>query len=317
MDKDQDLESEKFKKYSVFYDKYYKLILVLPVIILILSLAYLFYFYNKTGEIMLRDVSLTGGTTVTINGEADVKTIEDSLKSEFSDLNIRLLTDIRSGKSIATIIETSAQPEDIKAALEKVLGYKLTGENSSTEFTGPSLSESFYKQLLFALLISFILMSIVVFFSFKTFTPSIAVIFAVFADIIIPLALINFLGIKVSAAGISAFLMLIGYSVDTDVLLTSRALRQKGGSLNRRIYGAFKTGSFMTITALAAVLPIFFLVSGLPDSFRQIFFILALGLFADLINELKNYDLDFSIIRFVFGNSSMGFFTKRSNYQDY
>ena len=47
---------------------------------------------------------------------------------------------------------------------------------------------------------------------------------------------------------------------------------------------AFKTGIFMTITALAAVLPAFFIITGLPDSFRQIFFILALGLGADIIN---------------------------------
>ena len=78
--------------------------------------------------------------------------------------------------------------------------------------------------------------------------------------------------------------MLIGYSVDTDVLLTSRALRTKTGTLNQRIYRAFRTGSFMTITALIAVIPAFFLVTNLPDSFRQIFFILMLGLFADLVN---------------------------------
>ncbi len=127
-------------------------------------------------------------------------------------------------------------------------------------------------------------MSITVFIIFRTFVPSIAVIFAAFGDIIMPLALIDFLGIRLSAAGIAAFLMLIGYSVDTDILLTTRALRTKGGNINQRIYRAFITGTFMTITALAAVLPAFFIVSGLPDSFRQIFLILALGLTADLIN---------------------------------
>ena len=78
--------------------------------------------------------------------------------------------------------------------------------------------------------------------------------------------------------------MLIGYSVDTDILLTTRALKKQEGTVNQRIYGAFKTGIFMTITALAAVLPAFFIITGLPDSFRQIFFILALGLGADIIN---------------------------------
>jgi preprotein translocase subunit SecF len=135
-----------------------------------------------------------------------------------------------------------------------------------------------------ALLISFILISFVIFILFRTFVPTLAVIFSIFADIVMPLALINFLGIKISAAGIAAFLMLIGYSVDTDILLTTRAIRKKGGTINSRLYGAFKTGSFMTSTALIAVIPAFFIVSSLPDSFRQIFLILALGLFADLIN---------------------------------
>jgi preprotein translocase subunit SecF len=277
-------ESPRFQKYSNLYNKYYKALLVIPLIILALSLIYLGYFYFKTGDIMLKDSSLSGGTTLTLKAEVDLKSFESKLKSKFPDVSIRKLTDISTGKSLAYTIETSATPEEIKPAIEEILGYNLNEENSSIEFTGPSLSQSFYKQLIIALIIAFILMSVVVFFSFKTFVPSMAVIFAAFGDIIMPLALIDFLGISVSAAGISAFLMLIGYSVDTDVLLTSRALRKKGGPLNKRIFGAFKTGSFMTITGLAAVLPAFFIVSGLPDTFRQIFFILALGLFADLIN---------------------------------
>ena len=40
----------------------------------------------------------------------------------------------------------------------------------------------------------------------------------------------------------------------------------------------------MTITALAAILPAFFIIKGLPDSFKQIFLILAVGLSADIIN---------------------------------
>jgi len=272
------------RKFTKFYNNNYKKILIIPIIILIISLSYLVYFYSKTGDIMLKDSSLTGGTTITLIGDIDSKVLESSLKSQFSDLNLRKITDLRTGKPISTIIETSAKPEEIKPVLENILGYELTDKNSSIEFTGPSLSKSFYKQLIVALLISFILMSFVVFILFRTFILSMAVIFSVFSDIVIPLALVNFLGIEISVAGIAAFLMLIGYSVDTDILLTTRAIRKKGGTINTRLYGAFKTGVFMTSTALIAVIPAFFIVSSLPDSFRQIFLILALGLFADLIN---------------------------------
>jgi preprotein translocase subunit SecF len=267
-----------------WYNKWYKFLLVIPVIILIFSLSYLGYFYSKTGDFIIKDASLSGGTTITINSNLNAKELQSQINQNFPDVTIRSLTELRTGKQISLIIETSVTPEEIRPELEKILGYSLNTDNSSFEFTGSSLSESFYKQLIIALIISFILMSITVFVLFRTFIPSIAVIFAVLGDIIMPLALIDFLGIKLSAAGIAAFLMLIGYSVDTDLLLTTRALRTKEGSLNQRIFRAFKTGSFMNITALIAVLPAFIIVSGLPDSFRQIFLILALGLFADLIN---------------------------------
>jgi len=66
--------------------------------------------------------------------------------------------------------------------------------------------------------------------------------------------------------------------------LTSRVLKRREGTVNQRIFGAFKTGIFITGTALIALLPAFFLVTGLPDSFRQIFLILSFGLCADIIN---------------------------------
>lgn len=257
---------------------------VIPIIIMLLALVYLAFFFHQHKDFMYKDSSLSGGTTITLNGEIEQIRIEAGLKAKFPDVSVRKLTELGTGKQIALVIESSSKPEELKPAIEEIIGYKLTEENSSIEFSGPVLSQNFYKQLIFALLISFILMSIVIFILFRTFVPSIAVIFAAFSDIVMPLALVDFLGIRLSAAGIAAFLMLIGYSVDTDILLTTRALRKKEGKLNERIYGAFKTGITMTLTALAAVLPVFFIVSGVPDSFRQIFLILALGLVADIIN---------------------------------
>jgi len=266
-----------------WYDKYYKFLLIIPIILLILSLYYLTQNYYKIGDFIQKDITLTGGTSITIQGNLDINA-ENELKNKFPDIYIRKLTDLRTQQISSFIIETPLKPEDIKPELEKILNYKLNEKNSNIEFTGSSLSENFYKQLITALIISFILMSLVVFFLFRTFIPSIAVIFAALSDIIMALALVNFLGIKISAAGVAAFLMLIGYSVDTDILLTTRALKRREISINQRIYSAFKTGILMTITALIAVIPIFFIISGIPDSFRQIFIILTIGLVADIFN---------------------------------
>jgi len=240
-----------------WYDKYYKLLFIIPILLTFLSFFYLINFYQKYNDIMLRDTSLSGGTTITLKAqkEIDYKFLESSLKKEFSNLNIKKLTDLRTGETTAYIIESSEEQQKLKSGVEKILGYNLTEKNSNIEFTGSSLSKSFYKQLVIALVIAFILISVVVFFLFKTIIPSIAVILSIFLDVLMPLALVDYIGLRVSAAGIAAFLMLIGYSVDTDILLTSRVLKKKEGSVNERIFGAFKTGIFMTTTALLAVIP--------------------------------------------------------------
>ena len=94
----------------------------------------------------------------------------------------------------------------------------------------------------------------VIFIIFKTAVPSLAVIISAFANILMTLVTFNLLGMKMSSAGIVAFLMLIGYSVDTDVLLTTRLIKRKEGTLNKRIIGAMKTGMTMTLTSFFAFL---------------------------------------------------------------
>ena len=98
------------------------------------------------------------------------------------------------------------------------------------------------------------------------------------------LTVFNLLGFKISSAGIIAFLMLIGYSVDTDILLTNRVLRRHDESLNKKIWGAFKTGMTMTLTSLLAVVFALIIVGSFSIVLTQIFTILTIGLFFDMFN---------------------------------
>src|SRR3989344_4288881 len=96
-------------------------------------------------------------------------------------------------------------------------------------------------------------MSLVVFISFRSFIPSIAVISAALTDILAALAVVNLLGIKLSAAGIIAFLLVIGYSIDTDILLTTRMLKRHDSPLLERVKSSIITGLTMTFAAIAAL----------------------------------------------------------------
>ena len=125
-------------------------------------------------------------------------------------------------------------------------------------------------------------MALVVFIYFRTIIPSAAVILAVFSDILITVAIVNLLGLRISTAGIAAFLMLIGYSVDTNILLSTRVLKRKEGTESERFYGALKTGIMMSSTTLTAIITA--LIFTQSEVITQIMTILLIGLLVDLIN---------------------------------
>ena len=267
------------------YETKHKFFLILTFLILFAALGQIVWQYHTTGDFLHKGVSLKGGITVTIPGYSDTASLETALHSQFSenDLSVRVLRGA-SGQYTgvlvdADIIETDAVNTFVAAVAQST---GVSRNQMSIETFGSRLSDNFFQQLLLGLLIAFLFMGSVVFLYFRDFVPSIAVMLAAGSDIIITLAIVNILEIKLSTAGIAAFLMLIGYSIDTDILLTIRVLKQKeDGNLNERIYGSLKTGGLMTITAIVAVGTV--LVFTNSDVLFQIMLILFIGLFVDLM----------------------------------
>jgi len=129
-------------------------------------------------------------------------------------------------------------------------------------------------------------MAITVFIIFRNFVPSIAIILAALSDILIALAGMSLFGIPLSLASVGGILMLIGFSVDTDILLTTRLLKRKEGSITEKAIEAMKTGLTMSITAIAAMaslylVTIFFIPQAVVLS--NIAAVLIIGLVADII----------------------------------
>ena len=267
-----------------WHDRHYKTILIIPIIIILFSLIYMFFFYHNNHDFIHKDISLTGGTSLTLYGQFDTQKIKQDLGPKLKDLNVKEISDLVTRKQLAIILETTTDGDATKSIVQNYVGYNLTEDNSSFEFTGSSLSDSFYNQLLIAILIAFIFMAIVVFFMFRTAVPSGAVIFSAFADILMTLVTINIIGIKMSSAGIIALLMLIGYSVDTDILLTNRLLKRTSGTINERLLGAFKTGITMTSTSFFAIGVSLLVVKSFSGVLTQIFIILLIGLVFDVFN---------------------------------
>lgn len=273
-----------------FYHDNYKTLLFIPFLLLLAAIIWLAISYGTTGQFVQTGVSLSGGITITIPTETrvDIEQLSASLGAAFpNDLTVREIAEFGRQEAITVQAAPATQEEDLEAleqALITNLEQTIPGarDTYTVEIIGPSLGQSFLQQTVIALIIAFVLMAIVVFLVFRTFIPSMAVVLAALSDIIVTLAVVSLLEIKLSTAGIAAFLMLIGYSVDTDILLSTRVLKRDEGTVYERLIGAMKTGVLMNSTTLAAIVAALLITQS--EIISQIMIILLIGLIVDVIN---------------------------------
>jgi len=268
------------------YEKHYKKLFIIPIILIVFALVQIGVQTASTGSFLIKDISLKGGTTLTVFYEETLPITEISahLQSKFpnSEFSVRSLDE--QGVQIGFIVDTSLTDEAVNhliPAVEELTG-ELGEDQFNTDIIGSSLGQSFFQQTLIALLIAFVLMGLVVFLYFKVPIPSLAVILSAFSDIVVTLAIVNLFGMKISTAGIAAFLMLIGYSVDTDILLSTHVLKRRDVKVINRIYRAMMTGFMTTGTTLVAV--ILALIFSKSDVIIEIMTIVLIGLMVDTVN---------------------------------
>ena len=267
------------------YDVHYKKLMLFSFLLLFACTLSLGVSYARTGELFSQGVSLKGGITMTVqvDRQIDSQELQNTLLSANpqSDITVRHISE--SGTTSALIIEASdITSEQLKTSIQAT-GIPLLEGTYSIENMGSTLGAQFYSQTIKALLLAFLAMSIVVYLTFRHALPSFFIILSTFSDIISTIAVVNLLGIKVGTAGIAAFLMLIGYAVDNNILLTTRVLKRKGegGTTFERLIASNKTGLLMTITALASSLIGFIFTQS--DVIAQIMLIITIGMLFDLI----------------------------------
>lgn len=274
------VESFNFKKYSN------KQLICLPLTLLLISILILGGWYLFTGSPVNPGIEFTGGTEITLISEGGIDPIYSTF--EWPIDSIRPIA-THANAYIVTFQSSTVQSDQLELVSINA-GFDVLAVQS----TSPSFGAESQKLALFGLVMAFTGMAIVVFFLFRKLIPSVAVVLSALGDIIIPLAIMNLLGIQLSLGTVAALLMLIGYSVDSDILLTNHILKRKG-DFYESTYNAMRTGLTMTFTSLSAivVMTISSFLFGV-DLLTSIGVVLIFGLIVDLLNT---YLLNFSLLR--------------------
>ncbi|MDE1871104.1 MAG: hypothetical protein KGI06_02580 [Candidatus Micrarchaeota archaeon] len=168
----------------------------------------------------------------------------------------------------------------IISTLKSILPFSSYSYNQVT----PTLGAFFLNQMKTIIIVAFILVAIAVFAVFRTPIPAFAVVFGAANDIIVALGAMGLFGIPLGIASVGGLLMLLGYSIDTDMLSGIRVLKRSEGTSAERAFSSFKTGSTMTITAIISF-GILLAVSyyAFIPTYLEISGVVLVGLIGDLI----------------------------------
>jgi preprotein translocase subunit SecF len=251
-----------------------KQLVIIPLAILAVSLVLIALNMATTGMPVTPGIDFSGGTAVTII----TTDTSEQITSYFADYPLVEVSDMGNGK----FLKFGLMDDTKYKSLTSLINQKYP--DARIDQIGETFGKSLQSQAVLALIFSFIGMSIVIFLSFRTFVPSGAVVLSAFADMVMTAAVMNLVGIPLSLGTLAALLMLIGYSVDSDILLTNRVLKRQG-KLNEKLAGAFHTGIIMTSTTLAAAAAMF-VVSwfGAIQILMDISAVLLIGLLFDVLN---------------------------------
>jgi preprotein translocase subunit SecF len=289
----------KFEVPEVDYTRYSnRQLAAVPLAVLAVALVVLAGWYVAFGTPVSLGTDFTGGTELTVQTDTPRGEIDQAFEAEV--LSTQRVRDPTSNNP--TYVVTFG-PETDGSTLDQQANNNLEPACANPEeceivlsrqTVSPAFASGAQNTAILGLFVAFTGMSLLAFGLFRTFVPSAAIVISAFSDIVIPLAIMNLVGIDLSLGTVAALLMLVGYSVDSDILLNNHILRRSGG-FYESTKRAMDTGVTMTITSMSAmaVMAVTATLFGI-ELMASIGLVLVLGLAADLMNT---YMLNLSLLR--------------------
>jgi len=257
----------------------YKQMIVIPLV-----LAAFF-----TAAIFVRGIPLSmdfaGGTYLTITVEnienvPSASVVEDELK-KIIDAEIEVHQTDRGYDVEASTYLTDNQVENqIKPYLLSELG--IRGKYSIPERMSGVITGQHVNQAKNAVTGAAIAMGVIIFIALRHFISVGSILLVVGLDALGVFGGMALLGIPLSFGSVTGLLLLIGYAVDTNILLSTKVLKRVGGTPRERAAEGMRTGLMMSGTSVAALTALNVIMT--PPLIKEFSGALIIGILVDMVN---------------------------------
>lgn len=263
----------------------HKKLIAIPLIIAAVFGSAIALHWRNQGSPVPLSLEFSGGSYIRIqNIENPSQTKMLRFKSAFEN-EFNTSSEIHSFKN-GISVETSANllgieaKENLQTLLSKA---QITGDPAiSIETMGSIITQKYKSQARNAAIATLIVMAIILFITLRDF-PAIGGILSVIGlDLLGIFGGMVILNIPLSLSSMAGILLIFGYAVNTNILLSTNILRRKGGSAHERASRAMNTGIKMSSTSAMALIALNLLTQA-PE-LNQISAVIAIGILVDMMN---------------------------------
>lgn len=209
-------------------------------------------------------IEFTGGSQFQLSQLAnpDQTTATDAVNSTVAEAAPRVSVVGTDGVRVQTELLTTAQTEEVRAALATAYDVPLTEVTSS--FIGATWGADITQTALRALLVFFALAAVLMALYFRTWKMSLAAMIALVHDLVLTAGIYGILGFEVTPAAVIGFLTILGYSLYDTVVVFDKIREntgEDGASSNRTFSESVNLAVNQTLvrsinTSVVALLPV-------------------------------------------------------------
>ncbi|MFP4117196.1 MAG: hypothetical protein ACLFQ8_03555 [Candidatus Aenigmatarchaeota archaeon] len=265
-----------------------RMLFAISLVLLIASSSFLYFNMQRergnkeAGEWFLKGLTLKGGNQLTAEIPEDMDISSRDLERHFADADVE--AQVRQSVSATSRgIEVRTRIDSTEDEIINILrDYGMEVDEYTFNEVDPSLAGGFWEQSRLALIGAFVFMGVVVLFVFRDFVPVVAILYAVSMDMIVVLAMMQVFQIPMTLASFAGLLLVIGYSVDSDVVLVTRVIKRKKGTVSERVFSAMKTNMGMMTTTLSALTILYLATTA--AALREVASVLIIALLIDFVS---------------------------------
>lgn len=233
---------------------------------------------------------LKGGSLIMVQGLENVPD-SGSVKSVIEGLlctNVDVVH-VKNGLHIETDALNENDETNVKGALFTQFG--IPTDSVTIEPIGPAISGLQSEQMLYSIIVAFVVIGIITLIIFRRRVVPMTILLVIGLDILCVLGYMALFRVPLSLTSILVIVMLIGYAIDTNILLAYRVLKRVGGEPREQATASINTGLMMGVLLVVILLSLNIITSAM-----QLNVLTVMLIFGVAINILNTWFLGAGIL---------------------